>query len=371
MKRARNADYTKEYNRKEILRLLRRSPMSRAELARSTGLTRAATSVIADDLLSEGILTELAPRATAGARGRLATPLAIVPDRYYTLGVQLNRNDCVVGLCSFTGELLKQKQVELSDADLTPIVDALNAMLQGVDKAHVLGIGICAPGPVDVPNGRILNPPRFDQWHGVEIAPRLSEALDLPAYLENDACALALHQLEMGQSLDFLLLLVDDGVGSGVVTRGKLLGGAGNFSCELGHTSICYNGRPCPCGNRGCLETYASIPNLLEGSAYGSWQQVIGHLESDCAAQELLRQEAQYLSAGIINILNLIQLDTVYLAGDIVCGFTPLAQLIQQEIHSRALSRNVGPAQILPADHRCEARILAACDTTAFRHLLV
>ncbi len=371
MKRARNADYTKEYNRKEILRLLRRSPMSRAELARSTGLTRAATSVIADELLKEGIVTELPPRATAGARGRLAIPLAIAAERYYTLGVQLSRSNCMVGLCSFSGELLQQKQVVLSGSDLAPIVAALTELLQAVDKSQVLGIGICAPGPVDVHRGRILNPPRFDQWHGVDIAPRLSEALELPAYLENDACALALHQLEMGQSQNFLLLLVGNGVGSGIVTRGKLLGGAGNFSCELGHTSICFDGRPCACGNRGCLETYASISNLLEGTAYDSWQQVIDYLETDCAAQELLHQEAAYLSAGIINLLNLIQLDTVYLAGDICYGFSHLAPLIQQEVCSRALSRNIGPARILPADHCREVQVLAACDTAAFRHLLV
>lgn len=371
MKRARNADYTKEYNRKEVLRLLRRTPMSRAELARATGLTRAATSLIADELLQDGIVTELPPRAVSGARGRLATPLCLVPECYYTLGVQLNRCDCVVGLCDFSGDLLKQKQLELEHADPAAMIEALKEMCYGVDTSRILGIGICAPGPVDAHKGQILNPPRFDRWHGVCLASLLSDALQMPAYLENDACALALHQLEVGKSQNFLLLLVDSGVGSGIVTRGKLLGGAGNFSCELGHTSICYDGKVCACGNRGCLEAYAAIPHLLAGTSYQSWQQLIDHLDTDSEAQALFHQEAEYLSAGIINLLNLIQLDTVYLAGDICYGFSKLAPILQQKIHTRALARNAGPAQILLADYHPDARILAACNIAAFRHLLI
>ena len=77
----RNADYTKEYNRKAVLRILRRQAMSRAELARATGLTRAAASLIAEELLNAGVVTELAPQSAG--RGRSATPLALRPDSYY------------------------------------------------------------------------------------------------------------------------------------------------------------------------------------------------------------------------------------------------------------------------------------------------
>ncbi len=368
-KKARNADYTREYNRKEVLRILRRGAMSRAELARATGLTRAATSLIADDLLSEGVLQELAPQITG--RGRSAIPLTVRGDRYYALAVRLNRRDCVVGLCDFAGNLLRQQEVEVRDDFIQPIIAALEELAGSVERERVLGIGISAPGPVDTGRGQILNPPRFAKWHGVELATLLSQSMDMPAYLENDACALALHQMELGGSRDFLLLLVDGGVGSGVITRGKLLGGAGNFTCELGHTTICYDGRQCECGNRGCLEAYASTTNLLRDSKYSSWRELVADVGKDPEAERLIALEASYLSAGVINMLNLMQLDTVYLAGELRYGFEHLAWRIQNEVNTRALSRSGGPAQIKAADMRPEASVLAAGEVVVSHFLTV
>lgn len=368
-KKARNADYTREYNRKEVLRILRHQAMSRAELARATGLTRASTSLIADELLGEGILEELPPQSVG--RGRSAIPLSVRKDCYYILAVQLNRMGCTVGLCDFAGHLLRQQSV-CQDADLIfPIVRAMEQMMVNIDRSRVLGIGISSPGPVDTHGGRILQPPRFDRWHGVALGPILSQQMGIPAYLENDACALALHQMEMGDSRDFLLLVVDSGVGSGVITRGKLLGGAGNFTCELGHSSICYNGRRCECGNRGCLEAYASIQNLLAGSSYGSWRELVANLGREAEAEELLNREVDYLSAGVINMLNLIQLDTVYLAGDVRYGYEHLAWRLEKEISMRSITRLIKPARVLPADLRDEAGILAAGDVVIARNLIV
>lgn len=98
----RNADYTREYNRKAVLRILRRQAMSRAELARATGLTRAAASLIVEELLNAGVVTELAPQSAG--RGRSATPLALRPDSYYALAVDLARKGCTVGLCDIGGQ---------------------------------------------------------------------------------------------------------------------------------------------------------------------------------------------------------------------------------------------------------------------------
>ena len=188
----RNADYTKEYNRKAVLRILRRQAMSRAELARATGLTRAAASLIVEELLNAGVVTELAPQSAG--RGRSATPLALRPDSYYALAVDLARKGCTVGLCDIGGNLLQCRELPEQGDMVAAIIGALASLLETVDKSKVLGIGISAPGPLDSESGRILNPPRFERWHGVDIGKRLSSALGLPAYLEHDVCAMALHQ---------------------------------------------------------------------------------------------------------------------------------------------------------------------------------
>ena len=163
----RNADYTREYNRKAVLRILRRQAMSRAELARATGLTRAAASLIAEELLNAGVVTELAPQSAG--RGRSATPLALRPDSYYALAVDLARKGCTVGLCDIGGNLLQCRELP-EQSDMTDaIAGALASLLETVDRRKVLGIGISAPGPLDCENGRILNPPRFERWHGMDI----------------------------------------------------------------------------------------------------------------------------------------------------------------------------------------------------------
>ncbi len=356
----RNADYTKEYNRKSILRILRHNAMSRAELARATGLTRAATSLIVDELLKGGIVTELAPQSVG--RGRSATPLTLRSDCYYALAVELSRGGCTVGLCDMAGNLLQCCRLADQDNMVWFIVQELKGMLQTVDREKVLGIGISSPGPLDLIRGVILNPPNFERWHGVEIRRLLSEALDLPAYLEHDVSALALHQLEIGQSKNFMLIYVTNGIGAAIISDGKLLGNSKYFTGELGHTTIRFDGRLCQCGNRGCLEAYASMPALLEGTAFSSWADLVDSVDRNPEAKRLLDQEALYLSAGLINLLNLIPSDTIYLSGDIRYGYELLAQRLQREISAKALDHSRHDIQIHPSSQDPNVGILAAAD---------
>ena len=356
----RNADYTKEYNQKAILRILRRQTMSRAELARATGLTRAGSSLIVEELLNTGFITELAPQSVG--RGRSATPLTLRADRYYALAVDLARKGCTVGLCDMAGNLLQCKTLPDQDYMVSAIIAELEALLKTVDREKVLGIGISSPGPLDRAGGRILNPPRFERWHGVEISKLLSDALQKPAYLEHDVCAMALHQLELGQSRNFMLLFIDIGIGAAIMSGGRLLGNFGNFTGELGHTTIRFDGRQCVCGNRGCLETYASIPALLEGSPFHSWAELVAHADTDPEARRLLDQEALYLSAGLVNLLNLIPLDSIYLAGDICCRYELLAQRLKREIGTKALFRSKFDLHIAPVAQNPNVGVLSAAE---------
>ena len=133
--------------------MLRRSSMSRAELARATGLSRAATSLIAEELLKDGIVMELPPQSVG--RGRSATPLAVRADSYYALAVDLARKSCSVGLCDMSGHLLQFRAFPDQDGLLDLIIEALRRMAQSVDKSKILGIGISSPGPLDCEGGKI------------------------------------------------------------------------------------------------------------------------------------------------------------------------------------------------------------------------
>lgn len=164
-----------------------------------------------------------------------------------------------------------------------------------------------------------------------------------------------------------MLLFIDIGIGAAIVSDGELLG---NFTGELGHTTIRFDGRLCACGNRGCLETYASIPALLEGSGFRDWFDLIDHAD-DPEAQKLLDQEAVYLSAGLINLLNLIPVDSIYLAGDICCRHELLIGRLQREISAKALYRGRNDTRILPVADTPNMGVLSAAEVVFSRFFTV
>lgn len=365
----RNADYTREYNRKNILRHLRRAPMSRAELARLTGLSRANITLIAEEMLQAGYLRELPPQSVG--RGRSAIPLALRPGSMYALGVQISRNGYSVGLVDLAGQVLAERAIPESRDTINAIVDNLESMSRLVDRKDILGIGVTSPGPLDRATGEILNPPRFARWHSVRIGSILEEALNLKTYLEQDVRALSMRQVAMGAAQSFMLLSVDDSIGAGLVTNGRLAGMTRHFTGELGHTTIHFDGRLCECGNRGCLETYAGVNRLLEGSEFTSWQSLIDHVDQDLEARRLLDLEASYLSAGILNLLNLVPVDTVLLTGEIVYGSELLASRIRREIEAKALFRRKNPIKVRTAMQENHAAVMAAAEIVFHEHLTI
>lgn len=375
---ARNAEYTKEYNRKMFLRLLRIEPMFRAEIARRMGLTRAATSLIAEELLAEGLIRETV--ATEKRMGRTPVPLTLCPDAGYAIGVYLNRDGCTAGLVNICGEMLAREKLRLGDGvdeeKVAPLVQSIRNMVAEakVPREKIVGIGVSAPGPLDGESGRILNPPRFELWHQTDIGTMLHESLNLPIYLENNASCLARYNLgkpEARGSEDFLLLLVDSGVGSGVISGGKVLKGAGYFTSELGHSSINFAGRPCACGNIGCLEAYAAIPNLLRDTEFTAWQQVVDRKDVSTEARALVEQQMEYLTAGIINMTHLVSIDTVLLAGDLLYGAETFAPLLEEKVNSRMLRRDILPIRVLPSCAGPHATVQAAADVAFGRFLMV
>jgi len=366
-----NADYTKSYNRNLILKLLRKAPLSRADLARTSGLTRASVSIIADELIMQNIISELPPAESR--RGRTPLPLAICSGKYCAIGIYLNREGCHAGIVDLDGSLLYQQSIFLPEREpLQVLQEELQkiASLPQISENQILGIGISAPGPLDPESGSILNPPGFSAWHHTEIVQVLSQAVGKPAWLENNACSLARHYCESNGLENALLLLVDSGIGSGVVSGGKLLYSAGGFTSELGHTTISYNGRACSCGGKGCLEAYAAIPNLLHSSSYQNWMQLIEAVKAgEEEALFLLKEEASFLSAGITNLSNIINVESIILTGDICYGSDWLLPLLSQELEGKFLGSQNSRHQLVTLPVTEQLQISAAA-TVVFQNFL-
>lgn len=368
-----NSAYTKLYNRRRLLGILRQMPTSRAELARRMGLTRAAISLIVDELMAEGLIRESSAQPESVGPGRTPTMLKICDGAYYAVGVSLRRSGCKVGLEDLAGTLLAWQDVALDPGQparqrVTRIAQGVQALLEegGIPRDRLLGVGVAAPGPVDRAAGCLLNPPDFPGWENCPVASLLSEQLGVPVYLDNDASAAAMYNYmehDFPEKENFALLFVDCGVGSGIISQGKVLRSLGGFTCELGHTSIDFRGPKCSCGNRGCLERYASIDRLTEEFGYHSWAALMASPDREKA----LDREADYLAAGIVNLCNLVRLEAVLLGGRLHSCSRELLPRLESRVAGRILSQT--PIRFLPALHNAESYVRSACSVAFCRFL--
>ncbi len=353
--------YMKSENQRLILNALKNNSASRTELADRSGLTRPCITFLVNDLIKRGLVRETVTRSTGV--GRHPVMLEIVPDSRVVGGVNISRNCISVGFVNLGGRTLVSETIkndDLSAVDgLTMIADMLlrqQAELKMPDE-RVIGIGVCAPGPLDYRTGQILNPPNFNAWHKLPVADILSRRTGFPVFLENVSGAMAICEWFFGRARgkdNFMVMPVNEGIGAGVVAGGTLYRGANGLGCEIGHSSIQYNGRKCACGNRGCLETYASIKSLLNKTPFSSWREVVDESETSPEAQALIVAEATYLSAAIVNAVNLFDLEHIILMGDV--AYKPDAL-------KRALEKNVLPCVIAQGNTSAPTIDFAVSDT--------
>ena len=340
------------------------------------GLSRAAASLIAEELIRDGLVTE-APAAALTRSGRPPIALTVAPDAAYAVGVYLNRDGCSAGVVSLAGKVLSRARFRIDEkGKIHTLCDAITRLIEasGVKKEKLLGVGISAPGPLDAARGRILNPTEFSLWHNTDLGDEVSERLGLPVSVENNAASLAgyYHGREgTGESESFLLLLVDSGVGSGLVLGGKPFTGALGDACELGHVTIKHDGKRCACGNRGCLEAYAAIPNLLSGSAFSSWEDVMNARLLRPDARTLFDEEVEYLSAGIVSAVNLFGIDTVLLAGDLRYEGETTARHVEETVKDRLLRPHAKPLAVRPVAWDENTKPASAAEIVFSRYLQI
>lgn len=368
---ARNAAAIKTGNRLDILGLVLQTPLSRAEIARRTGLTRAAVTIIVDRMIQDGVLIEAG--ANSEVQGHAARLLHIQERRYLFMGIDIHRQGYSIGITDLRGKTVQKIRGGIMagqtfDQLMDEIAAEANRVHHGLEQADRLqGIGISVPGPVDRLTGRTLNPPHFDLLRDKYILSSLKGRLPVPTWIENNAAARALYERYAGLGRtyrNFLVLIVDTGVGSGLVLDGRLYRGSG-FAGEIGHMSIDRNGSVCVCGNRGCLEGYAAIPALLSQvealDGITSWQEVVDGAESgDIGCLAAIEYEAGNLAQGIVNATNLLDLEAVILTGDLVYRPGLLLQSFNRLVQTARITRQAHPLAIHAADCREDAGMACA-----------
>lgn len=371
-KQALNSTRMKQRNYSRFLRELRFTPMTRAQVARIMGLSRAAAGIIAEELLNAGILRE-GPLAVEGHYSSKA--LFWNAYSFHIAGVNLGRDSMKVGLIDFCGKVIDTATFPNAEfKNSTEAVGQAALTIKRMLRMHapagkLLGVGVASPGPLDTESGVIINPPGFDLVRGCPVVPLLRERLHCGVYLENDANALAMAERYYGlrnRSQSFMELLVDMGIGAALILNGRLHQGPQGLGNGFGHTSINFDGPTCDCGNNGCVERYASIPRIIEearklDNALVSWETIVnGAYDGDKPASEIMCKEINYLATLIVNASNVMDIEAVIFAGEHIL-YRPqmLLEGIEKAVNSKIASRGERSVAILPSQIPDNAKILS------------
>lgn len=304
-------------NERQVLRVLRaRGPLSRAEVARESGLSPPTVSKAVAALLRGGLLEEAdAPEA---ARGRPAPKLRLATASAQVLGIAVDAGHSEVIAAGLDGEPHPDVTAVPTPPTYPALLDALEAAARDrIARSGVatLGVGLSLPGLVDYRRGCGVLSPNVPMTDGHSPAKDLAARLGVPCVLLQESHALCLAERHYGLAKgldDFAVLDVGTGVGLAVMSGGRLLTGHSGLAGELGHvTVVADGGRPCGCGNRGCLETVASDTALAARAAEKLGRavdvdEVVDLLKAgkvDLSAE--LAEAVKYLAVGVAAVVNL------------------------------------------------------------------
>ncbi len=257
---------TKLHNRDLVLHtIFEHEPISRAEIARRTRLTRTTVSAQVAALLSEGLIEEIGRGASSG--GKAPILLRVVPDARYFIGINLGRDHFTAALVNLEGEIKEEVIIPVEGEQgeqAQQLACTLIERLLHHARHPVVGIGISTPGLVNTQEGRIIQAVNLG-WENFPLARNLAEKYHLPVSLLNNSQAAAIGEFRYGhwQTDNLLVVTVRRGIGAGLLLRGALFQGDDNAAGEIGHIVVQPHGHRCRCGHRGCLETVASTPAIL------------------------------------------------------------------------------------------------------------
>jgi predicted NBD/HSP70 family sugar kinase len=360
----------RDINRQIVLNYVReRGPISRAEIAHETALQRSTISLIVEELRVEGLIEELSGESTGG---RPPILLSLRTADAVAIGVDVGTTRTLVATSDLAGRVQQQEEFETNP-------DAIQTTRNIIEQARKLiarnngtieGIGVSLPGLVSA-EGRELFVPTFD-WRDLPLADEISRATGLPVTIDNDANAAAHAELwfgrpEIREIRDFILVLVEGGVGTGIVFDGQVYRGENGAAGEFGHMTIGH-GAPVACasGSRECWEAFASersalarYKNLMNGS--GLLEITFGDLidlalGGDQAAQTALKETAYYLGIGIANLIRGLAPEAVIVGGPIVRSWPVIADDIKSTVEAticrglpstRIIASTLGPEPTL------------------------
>lgn len=354
---------TKQHNRDLVLRtIFTRQPVSRAEIARITKLTRATVSELINACLAEGLVEEIGLGSSIGGKSPIL--LSLVADSRYLIGLNLAQEKFTGAVVNLLGEMKDTVEIPISDSDgqlaLQYVFQILDQLIAKNWKP-IVGIGVGTPGLVNTREGVVLNAVNLD-WQDLPLARLLEERYHLPVQVLNDSQADAIGEFvysgdhEPGENL--VVVNVRHGIGAGLLINGQLFQGDGGSAGEIGHLMAQENGLPCRCGRLGCLETVSSakavvqraIELLPENPASELARNpekvtldalVTAFQHQDALAVKVVMDAARYLGISLSNLVGTLNIQKIVLTGEMSRFGDPWLDEIRKSMRQSGLQRMV------------------------------
>ena len=337
----------------DVFALLQREnrPMTRAQLAASTGLARSTVAARVDALLRLGLVTPYGDGRSTG--GRPPSLLAVNTRARVVLAVDLGATHARAAVADLSGELLAEERADLDIADgpeavLTWVEQVGHELLRRSHRppSDLAAVGIGLPGPVEHSTGRAINPPIMPGWDRYDVPARIQQAFAVPVLVDNDVNIMALGErhAQFPDAQDLVFIKVSTGIGAGIVAGGELQRGAQGTAGDVGHIRV---GRPsdavCRCGNIGCLEALAAGPAIAralreEGIEVADTAALVERVRSgDVAAIRAVRQAGRDLGDVLAMIVNFINPSVVVVGGTLAAAGEQFVAGIREVVYGRSL----------------------------------
>lgn len=372
-----SSEIARDMNRDVVLELIRvRQPISRADLARHSGLQRSTVSLIIEDLLKEGWIREGA--MARRPRGRRPTLLNL-NDELAIIVCDIRPTQAVVAVVDLNGRFLSRESLPvLSDPAkaIAQIVERMKRLQQKHTQKSFEGIGVSLPGRVDPVSQILIFAPNL-KWPRFDIKNAIEHGMGLKVEMDNAANACLLSELWFGHMdgvRNAVLVTVSEGIGTGVLANGQLVSGTGGMAGEFGHTLLDPHGIQCACGSVGCWETLASSTAAMRYYAelgHTGHRLTIHDLiklaeEGDEHANEAIKKQARMIGRGMRSIVAAVSPEIILVTGDVTSAWSRVAPIVQEELASLVLA---GPVpRLMPVEESEVARLRGAAALVLQRH---
>jgi predicted NBD/HSP70 family sugar kinase len=333
----------RQINRILIFSLVRtRQPISRAELARISGLPRSTVSLIAEELIADGWIVE-------GATGKLPrgrSPLFLqINDQRAVIAIDIHPERTIVAVGDLGGRIIVQNLIKLPktpDHAIKAIIGAIKALMASNPNKQFEGIGISLPGRTNLGLQELIFAPNLS-FPARGIKAQIKRATGLSVHIDNVANACALGEVWYGHSdglHDLVVVNVSEGIGTGIYANGQILRGASGMAGEFGHVQIDPDGSLCACGSRGCWELAASnraglryYKKISPNRGASSFEGLIKLAQSnDPGAVEALKEMARNLGRGMRMIVSSLDPHEIVVVGDITHAWQYVRSVVEEEM---------------------------------------